>query len=254
MKKSHRIVSSYYPEININGHTSIDGTIEFYNRINSLINKPMTILDFGAGRAAWYEDDLCSYRKKLRTIKGKVGKVIGCDVDNAIFNNNSVDEQIKIKIGEPLPFEDNSFDLIISDYTLEHIANPNEVAKEFHRILKKEGWICARTPNKYSYVSLITRIVNNTHHAKILKYAQPERKEIDVFPTTFKLNSMRDILYYFDKSHFDNFTYRYQAEPPYHFNNKLLFSIFLLANKFMPSTMKADLFIFLKKNNKVCKA
>ena len=247
MKISHKIVSFYYPEANISGYTSVDGTVEFYNRINSLVSDSMTVLDFGAGRAAWYEDDSCSYRKKIRTIKGKVKKVIGCDVDRAIFDNNSVDERIKIAFGESLPFEDDAFELIISDYTFEHIANPTYVAKEFRRILKKGGWLCARTPNKFSYVSLITRIVNNSRHARILKYAQPERKEVDVFPTAFKLNSMNDISKYFDKNHFDNFTYRYEAEPSYHFNNKYLFPMFLLANKLIPPVMKVNLFIFMKK-------
>ena len=246
MKRSQKIVSFFYPEVNISGYTSVDGTVEFYSRINSLINDSMTVLDFGAGRAAWYEDDSCIYRKKIRTIKGKVLKIKGCDVDDAIFANKSINESIKIEIGKGLPFEDNSFDLIVSDYTFEHIANPSEVAKEFNRILKSGGWICARTPNKYSYVSVLTRLISNVHHKKVLKRAQPERKEIDVFPTTFKLNSISDISKYFDDGCFDNFTYRYEAEPAYHFNSKLLFAFFLMLNKFVPSPMKVNLFIFLR--------
>lgn len=247
MKKSDEVVSSFYTESKISGYTSVDGTVEYYNRINSLIDSSMTVLDFGAGRAAWYEDDSCSYRKKLRTIKDKVHKVIGCDVDAAIFDNNSVDESIQIEIGKPLPFDDESFDVIISDYTFEHIANPAEVAQEFHRILKKGGWICARTPNKYSYIAMVTRMVNNRYHEKVIKYAQPERKDVDVFPTTFELNSINDISKYFNESDFENLTYRYEAEPAYHFNNKLLFSILLLVNRLLPPFMKVNLFIFLKK-------
>ena len=81
MKKSSEIISYSYPEVNINGYTSVDGTIEFYSRINSLIDNSMTVLDFGAGRSAWYENDSCSYRKTLRNMKGKVKKVVGCDID-----------------------------------------------------------------------------------------------------------------------------------------------------------------------------
>jgi hypothetical protein len=100
MKRSQKIVSFFYPEVNISGYTSVDGTVEFYSRINSLINDSMTVLDFGAGRAAWYEDDSCIYRKKIRTIKGKVLKIKGCDVDDAIFANKSINESIKIEIGK----------------------------------------------------------------------------------------------------------------------------------------------------------
>jgi SAM-dependent methyltransferase len=247
MKSKHDVISSFYPELNISGYTSVDGTIEFYNRINSIISSSMVVLDFGAGRAAWYEDDPCLYRKKTRTLKGKVKKFIGCDVDDAIFNNQSVDEGIKIDTSGLLPFEDQSIDVIISDYTFEHIINPDVVANEFYRVLKPGGWICSRTPNKYSYISILTRIVKNNLHAKILKYAQPERKEIDVFPTAFKLNSIKNISKYFIKDNFEYFTYRYEAEPAYHFNNKLLFLIFLFLNKLAPPVMKGNLFIFLRK-------
>jgi SAM-dependent methyltransferase len=247
MKEKLEILSSYYPEVNISGYTSCDGTVEFYARINSLVDSSMTVLDFGAGRAAWNEDDPCSYRKSLRNMKGKVKKVVGCDVDDAIHLNNSIDEKIVIEIGKTLPFEDESFDLIVCDYTFEHVANPDEVAGEFYRILKNGGWVCARTPNKYSYISVLTRIIKNSHHTNILKYAQPDRKEIDVFPTTFKLNSIRDISKHFDKTQFDNLTYRYEAEPSYYFNNRYMFVLMMLVNKLLPSLFKSNLFIFLRK-------
>lgn len=247
MKKSREVVSFFYPEVNVSGYTSVDGTVEFYSRVNSLLSKSMILLDFGTGRAAWNEDDSCSYRKGLRSMKGKVEKVVGCDLDEAIFENNSVDERVQIKIGEDLPFEDESFDIIISDYTFEHISNPHEVAKELHRILKPGGWVCARTPNKYSYISIFTRMVKNSYHKKILKHVQPERKEIDVFPTVFKLNSIADISKYFDRKLFDQFIYRYEAEPAYYFNSKVVFACMLLLNKIVPPVMKFNLFIFLQK-------
>jgi len=247
MKKSTKIISSFYPEVNVSGYTSVDGTVEFYSRINSLIDDSMQVLDFGAGRAAWNENDMCVYRKELRKMKGKVNKVVGCDIDDAIFKNTSVDENVLINIGEQLPFDNETFDIIISDYTFEHASNPDEMAKEFYRILKTGGWICARTPNKYSYISVFTRIIKNSYHAKLLKHVQPEREEVDVFPTTFKLNSIKDLSRYFQKSDFDNFTYRYEAEPSYYFNNKFIFSMLVLINACIPSMMKSNLFVFLRK-------
>lgn len=248
MKKSKQIISSFYPEVNVSGYTSVDGTIEFYTRVNSLLDESMEMLDFGAGRAVWNEDDTCEFRKKLHNMKGKVRQFVGCDIDEAVFSNNSTDRNVQISIGEPLPFEDESFDIIISDYTFEHIANPGEVTREFHRILKKGGWICARTPNKYSYISVLTRIIKNSAHSRLLKYVQPERKEVDVFPTTFKLNSLKDISRYFGGD-FDNFTYRYEAEPSYYFNNRFVFLMMLFVNRCLPPVMKSNLFIFLRKKS-----
>ena len=248
MKKgSGEIVAAFYPEVRVNGYSSVDGTVEFYGRINSILQSSYEVLDFGSGRAGWFEDDPCDYRRNLRSIRGKVRNLVGCDVDNAILDNNAVDEQVQIKMGEGLPFPDASFDLIVSDYVFEHIANPKEVADEFYRILKPGGWLCARTPNKYCYVALLTRLVKNSHHSAVLSKVQPNRREIDTFPTTFKLNTLNGLSKYFQESKYDDDTYRYEAEPAYYFNNKMIFALMLLVNKLLPSIFKANLFIFLRK-------
>ena len=78
-----------------------DGTIEFYNRINSLINKNSIVVDFGAGAGSWMNDK-CEYRLKSRTLKNKVGKLIGVDIDERILQNKSTDENFVIKEKIPL--------------------------------------------------------------------------------------------------------------------------------------------------------
>lgn len=45
-----------------------------------------------------------------------------------------------------LPFADNSIDIIISEYTLEHVKNPLKVMQEIHRVLKPDGKIYITVP------------------------------------------------------------------------------------------------------------
>lgn len=47
---------------------------------------------------------------------------------------------------ESLPFPNNSFDLIISNHVLEHVANPDTALSEFFRTLKPNGYLIAQTP------------------------------------------------------------------------------------------------------------
>ncbi len=47
----------------------------------------------------------------------------------------------------PLPFEDNSFDTIVSFQVIEHIKDDNAYLKEIYRILKPEGKAYISTPN-----------------------------------------------------------------------------------------------------------
>ena len=53
---------------------------------------------------------------------------------------------------EILPFENDSFDIIICLETLEHIINPKRVMKEFKRVVKKNGMIIVSIPNDYNFV------------------------------------------------------------------------------------------------------
>lgn len=242
-----KIIGSHYPEFNIGGYTSVDGTVEFYSRINSLLNNSMVVLDFGAGRGSWKEDNSCLYRKSLHNLQGKVKKIVGCDIDEAIYDNSTVDEKVIIRIGEKLPFDDNSFDLIISDFTFEHIENSKEVAQEFTRILKTGGWICARTPNKYNYIYILVQLVNNSWHRKFLKYVQPLRNEVDVFPTMYRMNSVRKISALFPCEKYENHSYYFESEPAYFFNNSFVFFAMKVFDSFLPSFLKNNLFVFLNK-------
>ena len=106
---------SYKPSDNmVGGFTENDGTIDFYLRINSLINDKSVVLDLGAGRASWYEDDKCATRRDIRLLKGKVKQLIAADVDEVVLSNRSSDKQIVINNGK-LDLEQNSVDLIVAD-------------------------------------------------------------------------------------------------------------------------------------------
>ena len=47
-----------------------------------------------------------------------------------------------------LPFEDNTFDYVISSEVIEHTPNPYDAAKELIRVLKPNGKICITVPNR----------------------------------------------------------------------------------------------------------
>lgn len=228
----------------VGGFTQNDGTIDFYLRINSLVNPDMIILDLGAGRAAWFLDDDCNTRRNIRLLKGKAKQVIAADVDHAVLENLSSDKQIIIK-GDNFEVEPSSVDLIIADYVLEHIDNPIEFYSQVNNCLKSGGWFCARTPHKYSYVALVASLIKNSLHSKFLSYIQPNRKDIDVFPTRYKLNKMNDIRRTF--SDWENFSFIYRAEPAYFFGNRFIYALQSLLHRLLPAFAYGNLFVFLKK-------
>jgi ubiquinone/menaquinone biosynthesis C-methylase UbiE len=236
---------SFEPTSNmVGGFTDNDGTIDFYLRINSLVSKDITLLDLGAGRAAWFEDDKCDTRRSIRLLKGKVKKVIASDVDEAVLKNRASDEQLLMKNGT-LNIPDNSVDLIIADYVLEHIDDPKKFVGQIDRCLKNRGWFCARTPHKYSYVALAASIVPNSLHSKFLNKIQPKNKEFDNFPTKYKMNSLSDIKKYFVE--WSNQSFIFRADPAYYFGSKLFYRFQSIIHRFLPAFIVGNIFIFVRK-------
>lgn len=239
---------TYHPFKNYVGEFSPnDGTLDFYLRINTLINKQSVVLDLGAGRAKWFEDDPCEIRRDIRLLKGKVKKVIAADVDDAVLTNRASDEQIMIKDGT-LDLKKNSVDLVVADYVLEHIEDPQGFVEQINHVLKEDGWFCARTPHKFSYVALIAALVKNKYHTKVLKYVKPELKEMDVFPTAYKMNTRSDISSTFKG--WDNHSFVFRADPGYYFGNKYLYWIQDFFHRLLFKEFSGNIFVFVQKKKR----
>ncbi|MBN1828337.1 MAG: class I SAM-dependent methyltransferase [Deltaproteobacteria bacterium] len=235
----------YYPESRFGGFSDLDGTIIFYTRVNSLIMPEMVVLDIGCGRGKCSEDKI-SYRKNLQTFRGKCKKVIGLDIDADARQNPYIDEFLLIN-GEKWPLLDGSIDLAICDAVLEHIPDPDIFFGECKRVIKNGGYLCIRTPNKFSYFGLISHFIPNKYHSRVLKIAQPERKEVDVFPAYYKINTIRGLRAYLNKYGFDHCVYGYEEEPSYLSFSKIAYWFGVLHQKFSPKMIKVGIFAFGKK-------
>tara|TARA_B100000989_G_scaffold287540_1_gene257254 strand:- start:2496 stop:3209 length:714 start_codon:yes stop_codon:yes gene_type:complete len=223
-----------------------DGTIVFYDKINKFIKPWHTLLDLGAGRACWYEDDTVFERKKHRLMKGKVKLVIAADVDPIVLKNKASDKQVIISVQDLKNFDDDSFDIIIADYVLEHIENPDKFAREILRVLKPDGLFAARTPHKYSYVAIIANIIGEKLQTVLLKKLQPKRKEKDVFPVKYKLNTLGDINKFFNSN--TNKSYIFKTEPAYYFDKNIIFNTINIIHAIMPKFFSGNIFVYIHKN------
>lgn len=58
-------------------------------------------------------------------------------------------------------------------------------------MLRPAGWLCAATPNKWGLPAAAARIVPNAFHATVLRLLGSKRRESDVFPTFYRMNTRR---------------------------------------------------------------
>jgi SAM-dependent methyltransferase len=247
--KDHDFLIARQPERLVGGFDRYDGTVQFYQQVRSLLRDTSTVLDFGAGRGVSHIEDEVVYRSNLRTIKGYVREVVGADVDPVVTTNPSIDRAVIIGVDGKIPLPDSSIDLILSDWTFEHIPDPVGTSRELNRVLKAGGWICARTPNRYGYIALINRLIPEGFRKRALSSAQPTRKEEDVFPAVYRMNTRSDLLRLFPPECFDHRVYAWDASPSYHFNSNVMFSLWSAVHWLSPPSLKSVLMIFIQKRS-----
>lgn len=241
------LLSQYYPEINAGGYSRVDGTIDFYLRINALLHENMRVLDYGAGRGVQHLHSHSDFKLSLKRIQGKVRHLAGVDVDPVVLTNPALDEAKVIEPGGQLPFENEHFDLIFSDWVLEHVANPGRFAEEVARTLKPGGWFLARTPNRWGMTAIGATIIPNKLHLKALGLLTPEREQEDVFPTAYKLNTRHQLAKHFPKEIWDHYSYFQNSEPPYVHGSKALMTLGRLYQWLVPPTLATNLVVILRK-------
>lgn len=138
------------------------------------------LLDYGAG----------SGFVKEMNYKDLAAKVTGIDMDPAVLENPFLDDAYIVN-GTDIPFEENTFDVVVSDNVLEHLEFPDRVFSEIARVLKPEGKFIIKTPNKWHYMSLIASCTPHWFH--VFYNSLRGRKESDTFPTQYKVNTPKDI-------------------------------------------------------------
>lgn len=240
-----------HPEMSIDGFNQNDGTVKFYGFVRACLlqTNAKKVMDFGAGRGAFYyintAEDGSLLRRYLQDLRTAGVEVTACDVDSVVLEHPCSDHQVKIGIDEKLPFDDNTFDVILSDHTFEHIENPAQVGSELLRVLKPSGYICARTPSKYGYVALVASLIPNRFHAKILGRIQPDRMKEDVFPTAYKLNTLGAVKRYFPRC--EVAYYYFSGEPSYFFGNRIIYSILRILHRVLFGSLNASFCVFIRK-------
>jgi SAM-dependent methyltransferase len=240
-------MAALYPEVRAGGFSHVDGTVEFYQRVNALLAPEMVVVDFGAGRGLFLDDDV-AYRRELHRLRGKVACVIGLDVDRAVLDNPSVDRAEIVEEGQPLPLDDSSVDMVVSDWTFEHVNDSEWAALELDRVLRHGGWICARTPNRWGYVGIGARLVPNRHHVALLRRFQPQKAAHDTFPTSYTMNSHSDLRRLFPVEQYEHCTYAQNSEPGYFGASLPAWRLARMAFRLTPSRFDAFLHVFLRKH------
>jgi ubiquinone/menaquinone biosynthesis C-methylase UbiE len=101
---------------------------------------------------------------QLHNTKSRVG-LEPMDLKDLIIDGKKI-SIVKKGIGEEMPFENESFDVVLSFNALDHSVNPVKVIQEIQRVLRKDGdfllWIYVLR-NHYQFLQGFLNIMDSPH-------------------------------------------------------------------------------------------
>lgn len=113
---------------------------EVLKLLNEAPNLEGKVLDLGLGKgqiAEWMTEKGASV-----TSIGLEIDSYGADLDKLVKKGISIIESDV----ENMPFNNETYDIVIASHILEHIGNLSKSLEEIHRVLKKEGWLYVFIP------------------------------------------------------------------------------------------------------------
>ncbi|AQQ53104.1 class I SAM-dependent methyltransferase [Planococcus lenghuensis] len=133
-----------------------------------------TALDAGCA-AGWYTSQLTDRGARVTGIDSSENMV---DAARQRIGNQA--EILHLDLEDPLPFEQNSFDLIISSLTLHYIRDWTDPFKEFKRVLKPGGILLFSVHHPLTDINLLedadyfsTELIRDTWHKNGQSYDVP---------------------------------------------------------------------------------
>lgn len=191
----------------------IDGTLEFCALCREHTVPGTPLLEIGAGP-----------RNRTTRILAETIRVVGVDVSPEVAQNPDL-SAAAVYDGHRLPFDDESIDQCVSNYVLEHVADPGEHFREVARVLKTGGAYIVRTPNLMHYVSLASRVLPHTAHVRFAKQLRAQSAaDHDPWVTYYRANTRRSLSRFARDAELVIRMFRtVEKEPSYARSSRLLF-------------------------------
>lgn len=198
--------------------------------------KNSTVLDIGVGFGV-ITSELAKYCKEVK----------GVDVIDA--RKCVKGYQFKKVEDASLPFKNESFDIVVSNYVLEHVENQKKHINEVYRVLKKNGICYLSTPNKFWLIESHYKLPFLSMLPKKLArfYLKIFRKDIEEYNITHL--SYGQILDLVSKKFIvEDFTFEIMKNPrEYHLEKNLALLSKIVSNfRFLKYILPSYIFILKK--------
>jgi SAM-dependent methyltransferase len=212
-------------------------TAQFQYWVAARTDSGTRVLDLGCGRGGIVE--------RL----GRWGHWTGSDPDFVSLRQHRWSELRRCcATAEHLPFQAGSFDLVVSSWVLEHLANPMVSFQEISRILRPGGSFVFLTPNASHPLPWLSRKLASLQ--KLQRSLVPvvyNRRAGDTFPVAYEANTHQEIEQLASATGLRLARLAWVVDPSYLAWNEPTFWIAVAFSTLLPSTWKVHLIGVLTK-------
>jgi ubiquinone/menaquinone biosynthesis C-methylase UbiE len=119
-------------------------------------------------------------------------RIIAADISPAeLARNRDAVERVACDASRPMPFADESVDMVVSHCVIEHMKDVEGFLGETWRILKSDGISIHLFPARNAPFSLINRMLPHHWSRALLYWLQPSQRTVGGFPAFYKHCSPR---------------------------------------------------------------
>jgi SAM-dependent methyltransferase len=168
-------------------HTAVERRL-----LDAALRPGCVALDAGCGRTT-----------RLRFYRDRIERLVGIDADvDAGKANPYLDEFVAADLDAPLPFADDGFDLVYSNFVVEHLARPASTFAEWRRVLRPSGALVLVTTNRASpFLAVADRLPQRVRLA--VKRRGAGVAEENVYPTRYLVNDPGSLRRALDEAGFE---------------------------------------------------
>lgn len=170
--------------------------------VDQLVTDDCRWIDVGGGKSVFPHN-----RKLSCELAERCDRLVGVDPSDNLDQNDLVDERCKSTIEYYQSAE--LFDLATLRMVAEHIEHPELVVKSLARLIKRTGHVVIYTPNRWSLLAVMASLIPNKLHASVARLLSPDRKDEDVFPTCYRMNTRSRLKKLFEEGGFREVGFAY---------------------------------------------
>jgi len=185
------------------------------------------VLEIGGGPVDW----------TTGVVRTSASEIVGLDIDEVVRTNRFLDRAI-VYDGAKFPLPDDRFDVVISRWVNEHLADPERHFKEVQRVLAHGGVYIFRTVNLHHYKTIGARLTPHWLQVPLVRWlSHMSGDEHDPYPTYYRANTRRRILALCEKSGLTPVMLTLsEPYPSYGMAFRALFHVFMRYERFVNSS------------------